>query len=292
MRRDRVMNKFIWVLKHPVDFITIKSFCKRVKDYNPQKVNPALIFKWLDQFSESDRGAIISLLPYIQYYSMQKIMNILVEKNRELLERLKRAGIERDEIIYVTVDETASSSHLMLNMLRDAAQLQRAGVHFIDSRSGLLLVETMTRLGRGAIIYVDDFAGTGSQFLKSRNDVADQMPLVGQFSEFFLLPCICREAFDSIQKEGVEVICDYIHEIKDRPLHPDNNLLNVALKQRLMGYCQQGDSKAPLGYGDLASMVAIYRNTPNSMPILFRGNVGQNKLIGILPRITDLSARI
>ncbi len=273
---------------HPLDYLRILRFCRQVKDYNPQKVNVQLIRDWLDQFPRNDHHLILSLLGYIRYYSAQKTEDVLVKHNQKLLSRLQGAGITTDKVIYVTIDKPASSSHLMLNLLRDKANLERKGVHIIDSQNLLELIKTTTDLGSGAIIYVDDFSGTGDQFLKSRNFVAKEVPLIGQFSEFFLLPCICREAFIVIAKEGVEIVCDYIHDKNDRPLHPDSIILEEAERERLVGYCKEGDSGAPLGYRGLASMVVFYRNTPNGVPSIFRGNVGQDRKFGILPRITDL----
>ena len=34
-------------------------------------------------------------------------------------------------------------------------------------------------------------------------------------------------------------------------------------------------------------MVVLYRNAPNTVPVLLRGNVGQD-VVGVLPRTTDL----
>lgn len=281
----------LWATLHPLDYLRILRFCRQVKDYNPQKVTVQLVRNWLDQFPQNDHHLILSLLGYIRYYSAQKTEDVLVKHNQKLLAKLQSAGVTLDKVIYVTVDKPASSSHLMLNMLRDKANLERKGVHIIDCQNLLELIKTTNDLGSGAIIYVDDFSGTGDQFLRSRNFVAERVPLSGQFSEFFLLPCICREAFTAITKEGVEIVCDYIHDKNDRPLHPDSIILEDAERERLVGYCKEGDPGAPLGYRGLASMVVFYRNTPNSVPSIFRGNVGQDRKIGILPRTTDLVRR-
>ena len=282
------MNETLWAICNPVEFINAIRFSRRVRDYSPQKIDLPSILNWISQFPEEDRGLILSLLSSIRYYSAGKVKEILVKKNQELLDRLGGAGVMPEHIIYASLDEAGSSSPVMLNVLRDAAQLQRKRTKLIDSRDVFGFVKTTSELGNGAIIYVDDFAGTGKQFLESRNFIAEQVTTIGQFSEFFLLPCICREAYDLIREQGVEVICDYIHEKADRPLHPLSGM-DATIKQRLVDYSKRADPAAPLGYGDIAAMVVNYRNSPNSMPPLFRGNVGQDRLKGILPRITDLS---
>lgn len=283
------MNKITWATQHPIDFLRLVKFCATVKDYDPKKVNLSSTLDWLNQFPEKDHQMILSFLLQLHYYSKQKTIEVLVKHNQKMLDRLGADGIESDHVIYVTIDQTASSSHLMLNMLRDAAQLERKRVRMIDSKNLKDLIEATNALGNGAIVYIDDFSGTGTQFLKSRNFVAEQVPLIGQFSEFFLLPCICREAFAAVSKVGVEVVCDYIHDTNDRPLHADCITTNEETKRCLIEYCKEADSTAPLGYKGLASMVIFYRNTPNTTPAIFRGNVGQDIKFGIFPRTTDLS---
>ncbi|TSC76026.1 MAG: hypothetical protein G01um101431_1044 [Parcubacteria group bacterium Gr01-1014_31] len=288
MAPRQMMNNLSWAMLHPLDYLRILHFCRRVKDYHPQKVHPQLVLSWLDQFPKTDHHLILSLLSHIRYYSEQKTEDVLVKHNGKLLAKLQSRGVALEKVIYVTVDKPASSSHLMLNLLRDKANLERKRVHIIDCQNLLELIKTTISLGSGAIIYVDDFSGTGDQFLNSRNYVAKEVPLIGQFSEFFLLPCICREAFAAITKVGVEIVCDYIHDKNDRPLHPDSIILDDVERERLVGYCREGDRGAPLGYRGLASMVVFYRNTPNGVPSIFRGNVGQDSKFGIFPRITDL----
>ena len=52
-------------------------------------------------------------------------------------------------------------------------------------------------LKEGALIYVDDFVGTGNQFCEAR-DFAMKNVLAPTFSEFLLVPSICEEAIYQI----------------------------------------------------------------------------------------------
>jgi hypothetical protein len=174
----------------------------------------------------------------------------------------------------------------MLNMLRDRGGLERKGYHFIDSKNVRELNELTERLKSGAIIYVDDFAGSGHQFCPVRDFLADY--IMGNFSEFFLLPSICEEAMIEVGKRGVEPIVGLIHAKADRPLHPNCWKFDRKSKDRLVEICTTIDKKGPLGYGGLATMVVFYRNAPNSVPVILRGCVKQKPWVGILPRTTDL----
>jgi hypothetical protein len=75
------------------------------------------------------------------------------------------------------------------------------------------------------------------------------------------------------------------------PLHEANNSLKPEVKERLRSLCSRIDDKSELGYKGLAAMVVFYRNAPNSLPVVFRGNVDQEPYVGIFPRIGDLPKR-
>lgn len=219
------------------------------------------------------------------YLSENETKERLVKFNDLLLRRLANSGIEPNKIIYVQVDEAGSSSPVMLNMLKEAARLERKRCRFVDSRDVLGLNKAANELGEGAIIYVDDFAGTGDQFCRSRDFVAQY--IVGSFSEFLLLPVICEEAIYQLGKRGIEAV-GQVHSKVERPLHENSYVLDFETKNRLTDICFAIDRKGGLGDRRLATTVVFYRNVPNSVPALLRGNVGQEPYVGVLPRTQDL----
>ena len=259
---------------------------RRIHDYRPQPVTIGSIKTWLQQFEEKDRKALLALLDKVVYLSEKNTEKLLVELNNSLLHRLNESQIPPKNIIYVQIHEAGSSSPVMLNMIRDRALLQRKGCHFIDSKDVRALNELTNKLGNGAIIYVDDFAGTGHQFCEVRDFVAPY--IVGNFSEFFLLACICEEALYKLGKRGVEAVSGYIHAKAARPLHPNSSMLAPAIKNRLVELCLEIDGWRGLGYRNLASMVVLYRNSPDSVPLILRGSLKQTPWVGVLPRTTDL----
>ena len=128
----------------------------------------------------------------IRFVTKQEAVGKLLELNSQVLTALNQDGVDHGRVIYVTTDSAGSSSGVMLNLLRDRGNLERKGAKFLDSKDAIGIQEMTAKLGRGALIYIDDFAGTGKQFIRSRRNVAEYV--VGTFSEFFLLPCICEEA--------------------------------------------------------------------------------------------------
>jgi hypothetical protein len=260
----------------------------RFYDYEPQHVTWKSLRKWLQQYDRKDQRSLLLLLDYVIYYSRKDTAELLVRLNDDLLLRLAAAGVSPKHVIYVQIHEAGSSSPLMLSMLRDCGHLERKGCRRVDWKDVQELHNLAVRLGFGAIVYVDDFAASGHQFLEVRERLYENIPLA--FSEFFLLPCICVEARDKIEKEGVEVIAGHVHGQSERPLHPENSGFDATTRARLVELCGQVDPKAPLGYQDMATMVVYYRNAPNTIPVVLRGNHTRKKL-GVFPRTNDLDGR-
>jgi hypothetical protein len=261
-------------------------YIRRFPDYRPQPVTVGRLETWTGQFSERDAKAARTLLDRIVYLSEEMVQQILVEQNRALVNRLRKAGIDPKHTIYVSLHDAGSSSPVMLNLLRDAAGLQRTGCHLIDGHNGILLNKVTNQLAEGAVIYVDDFAGTGRQFCDTRKFVAQS--IVGTFSEFLLVPCLCEEAVHRLGKDGIDFYTGMVHSRADRPLHENSSILDQETKDRFRQICLGIHNRMGLGFSGLATMVVLYRNAPNTTPLIIRGNLDQKTFVGIFPRTTDL----
>lgn len=259
---------------------------RKFHDYRPQPVTPERIAGWIRQFNHEDLKAAHTLLKSIIYLSEQTVEKILVDQNQALVARLKRAGITPEKTIYMSVHDAGSSSPVMLNLLRDAARLERTKCYFIDGNNGLLLNKISNQLGEGAIVYVDDFAGTGQQFCKARNFISQS--IIGNFSEFLLTPCLCEEAIYKLGQEGVDFYTGRVHYRAERPLHENSSILSQDVKERLRERCLHIHHRMGLGFEGLATMVILYRNAPNTVPLILRGSLDQALFRGIFPRTTDL----
>ena len=226
------------------------------------------------------------MLDKVIYLSEERVENILMEQNRALVARLRKAGIDPAHTVYVSLHDAASSSPVMLNLLRDAAGLERRKCPIIDGNNGILLNKVTNELAEGAVVYVDDFAGTGRQFSETRKFVSQS--IVGNFSEFLLVPCLCEEAIHRLGKEGIDFYTGIVHSRADRPLHENSPILDTETKDRLRQMCLGIHNKVGLGFSGLATMVVLYRNAPNTTPLIIRGNLDQRNFVGIFPRTTDL----
>src|ERR1700756_1228438 len=159
-----------------------------------------------------------------------------------------------------SLHDAGSSSPVMLNLLRDAARSERRGCPLIDGNNSLRLHEVTNQLGEGAIVYVDDFSGTGKQFCETRKFVSRS--IVGNFSEFLLVPCLCEEAVHRLGKEGIDFYTGLVHTRAERPLHENSTVLDPETKNRLRQISLGIHSRMGLGFSGLATNVVLYRNAP------------------------------
>jgi len=265
------------------------KFSLRFHDYKPQPLSLLSASRWIRQFEKKDRKIARQLLDKVIYISESRRRDILVEQNAALMKRLLAANVPPKKLIYVSVHDAGSSSPVMLNLLRDAAGLERLGCKFVDARDSLRLNKTMNEVGVGALIYVDDFIGTGNQFCAERDFAAKSF--VGTFSEFLLAPSICEEAFYQISERGIEAFTGHVHSKAERPLHANSSFFAREDKERLELVCKGVNSKFGLGYQKLATMVVLYRNAPNTVPAVLRGSLNQKPFAGIFPRWKDLPVR-
>jgi hypothetical protein len=257
----------------------------RFHGYKPQPLSFLSATRWINQFDKKDRRLAEQLLDSVIYLSESDTRDILLNQNAVLMKRLKDAGLPPKRLIYVSVHEAGSSSPVMLNLLRDVAQLEKLGCRLVDGRDTLGLVKAMNEVGEGALIYVDDFVGTGTQFCTERDFIAKNF--VGTFSEFIIAPSICEEAFEKMDERGIQAFAGHKHVKTERPLHAECTVFDEEQRLRMAAICR-GIDKFGLGYKGIATMVVLYRNAPNTVPVILRGNVNQKPYFGIFPRTIDL----
>lgn len=261
----------------------------RFGGYKPKPLSVFSASRWIKQFPKQDRKLAVQLLDNIYYFSEARTQKILVSQNAALMKRLVNAGLTPKKFIYVSVHDAGSSSPVMLNLLRDAAGLERLGCKFVDCRDSMRLNKTMNEVGVGALIYVDDFIGTGNQFCAERDFAAKSF--IGTFSEFLIAPSICEEAYYQIGCRGIEAFTGHVHYKAERPLHENSSIFAGAEKERMELVCKGVNNKFGLGYQRMATMVVLYRNAPNTVPAVLRGSLNQTPFFGIFPRTTDLPVR-
>jgi hypothetical protein len=240
----------------------------------------------LRQFPINLRYPMLLLLQSVIFISKKQTETFLFEGNDKIIFRLTAEGLGPENIIYVAIDSPGSSSGVMLNLVRDRQNMLARGSRFLYTGDGDLMTKYTNQLGSGAVVYVDDFSGSGEQFIKNRNKIAPF--ITGNFAEFFLIACICEEGSERLEVEGVTPIAGITHLKRDRPLHADSTLFPAAVKQKLIDLADTMYPPVGLGFLEMASMVVMSRNAPDNVPLFLRGSPQQTPYCGIFPRWDDL----
>lgn len=125
------------------------------------------IDQWLEQFDEEDREAALMLLSQIDYFSYKRLMKDLCPLHQKLLFKLVQDGfIEHmeNEMEFQKVDFSktfcAKSGDLMSYFYRNANKIRAVSFKNIGD-----LKEDTSDKSNKALVIVDDYVGTGVQFL-------------------------------------------------------------------------------------------------------------------------------
>lgn len=246
------------------------------------------VARWMKQIEKKDQKLAWKLLDKVIYLSEAETKAILVHQNHTLMSNLYKVGLPAKKLIYVQTDDAGSSSPMMLGMLRNTSGLEQLGCTLLDGRDAFGVNEATKRIQEGAIIYIDDFVGSGMQFNRARTFLMQSV--VGSFSEFLLVPSICEEGLKALTDLGVTVYTGHIHAKAERPLHESSHLMAGESRDRLIEICKtiRKGTGGPLGFENMATMVVLYRNAPNSIPAILRGSDRQDPFYGLFPRFKDL----
>jgi hypothetical protein len=261
---------------------------RRFRDYRPQAVTYRRIQRWLNQFDAADRRDALRMLGDVEYFTESRIQESLVTLNRSLLRTLRERGLDYTQVIYIQIDDAGSSSAVILNTLRNLSGLAQRKCPLLDGKDVRQIADLTTKMGEGAIVYVDDFIASGDQFLGARNFVSQVIN--GNFPEFVLVPCVCEEGFTTISREGIEVVSGLLHERAARPLHGYCAEFDNQARERLINWSRDRfvhDYYEGLGYKRLATSVVLCSDAPDTTPLMLRGSSDAD-FVGIFPRFSDL----
>src|ERR1700693_5717596 len=103
----------------------------RFRGYKPQPLSLLSAHRWINQHKKKDRRLLEKLLDNVIYLSETTTRDALLEQNTALMKRLHDVGLPAKKLIYISVHEAGSSSPVMLNLLRDSANLERRGCKLI-----------------------------------------------------------------------------------------------------------------------------------------------------------------
>ena len=111
-------------------------------------------------------------------------------------------------------------------------------------------------------MYVDDFIGSARQLGRARDFVMQYV--FGNFAEFMLVPSICEEGRDELERRGIEVVTHDVHLKADRALQATCTFLSDEDRKRVIEICQGINPRMALGIENMATMVRFLSQRPES----------------------------
>lgn len=234
----------------------------RVKDFE----------KWLDQFDESDREIIHKLLPYYQYFSSEKVFELLNLLYKKLVDDF---NIKTETTVFVPVGYIAKSGAAISYFFRRENDLPEENFIALND----LTPEVFHRVKN--IVFLDDFIGTGNYLESIKKDFVQKLsqPISERIN--FIFACVVgyQQGIEKISDENFKGCVAQLITYNDQPLHPNSNIFSdsekTTISNVLLKYNMKIHPKRPYGYGDLQGLVSFFFATPNNtLPIFWASEHG------------------
>lgn len=221
------------------------------------------ITRWMVQFEDDDLPLAEKILDEITYYSSSKIRSMV----RRLVESIyhKFDEFTTDKILFIPIGYSFEGSSIVARALRDVI-----GERFIKHMSDL---ERLERGTYDALVFLDDFSGTGSTLVSWWVNVESIVEPRGV--PFILALLVLNSRARPPIEEFTDVLCVDELDEEYNVVSLNSSKFSEDEKQRLFHYCKSIGCRPEyqLGFGECGLLVAFKHGCPdNSLPILWHTN--------------------
>jgi hypothetical protein len=276
------------------------------------------IRKWLNRFRVEDRDTALMLLNAVEYHSQPSVARETRSLHGKLANRLTESGFDTKTFLDIDFSRefTCKSGDVVSYIYRKSNLIPSVDFKTFD----LLTKETAEapeRFGKRALVILDDYIGTGSQFIFQFIGSSDEdVRVVNSYKKTFLVCYVIHQkALDNFRllKSGkIEEIIriereqfpyddlssrldcfrrtltaldwsklELVYLEEEKPLlSPDNQTLNAEEKGRLSEFLKRYANEGYSGTSYLEGHHTFFFGAPNSLPEL---------LWPLFKRIEDLS---
>jgi hypothetical protein len=238
---------------------SLQQAAERFGDH--ENMSEGRVLRWLTQFADTDLNLAIRVIERIRYYNATNIRSMTRRLFEIARDELKRNGHKR--VAFVAVGDPGSGSGIVARVLRDIL------------RGGPFKLISMVDLGRyrpkelDAIVFIDDFSGTGSTLEKWWANV-EALVRPTDAAVFVGLLVLNQPARAKIESFA-EVLA--VEELINRNVLADgNDDFSAPQKAALRSYCMKtgADSDYVSGFGNCGLLLAFRHGCPNnSLPVLW-----------------------
>lgn len=262
------------------------DLAKRFREYDPKPVRYWDVVAYLRQFDRKDRSHAIKMLQCVQFIGREALLSLMLAKLQEIVKQAETDEISPDSVIVVPASAAGDSSAQVHALLSNDQRCTALGVIFF-SGTPLQLASKIKPLQSPVIVFVDDFAGSGEQFVKAHKGWSGAIQRYSP-TTYFLACIMCSPAIDRTSQEGVIATPGREHRTSEMFSECTQAQCGFEGACILRSYAEEIHSALPLGFKNMGSMVVLFRNSSNNMPFLIRGTLGQRVWKGLFPRRDQL----
>jgi len=242
----------------------IEEATERFGDH--EDMNEARVVRWLEQFPDEDLPLAIETIRAIKYVNGLNIRTLTKQLFQMVTAELSSRGYRR--AAFVAVGNVGSGSGTVARVLRD---LVRATTYKMLS---MLEVSQLSDGAVDAVIFIDDFSGTGHTLEGWWENVE---PIVRPINAAVFVGLL---VLNDRARERIEAFADVmaVEELDSTAdvFEPACTKFTNAEKATLLAHCRNTrcGSKFEKGFGQCGLLLAFKHGCPNnSLPILwYRGN--------------------
>jgi len=253
--------------------------------YKGQQITETKVRIWLDQFEDvRDQRAMFSILQRLHFYGNLFVRKKLAEANdvvtRGLIRYLETRKFKRSDILVSYLDSPAKSGSQFARLYADEAEI------YVDNviAKEKLLDTIREKSDIKAIVFVDDFVGTGEQSASYLSELMIKLlPVVRQRNiKVVFIPIVAyieglRKIEALIQKQNLPVIlhaCVTLDESSkcfgDNSIYFEDSIQREYAMRLAERIGKKLEKDCPLGYGNLQLALTFEHSCPNdSLPILW-----------------------
>ena len=226
-----------------------------------ERMGTPKITRWIAQFDDGDFPLAIKILQEIRYYSIENIRS-MVHNLVEIMHHHFRPT-SRNGILFVPIGQPYEGSSVIARALRDELRSESRIKHMAD-------LEKLRTGTFDALVFVDDFSGTGETLERWWNNV-ESIVLPRNVPFAIALLVLNYRARPTIEQFANVLCVDELDEAFN-VISQESDKFTEIEKQRLVHYCRRTRcrEKYLLGYGKCSLLVAFKHGCPNdSLPILW-----------------------
>lgn len=243
--------------------------------------------QWIDQFNnDKDKDTASKIFSKIQYYDSEAVKNFC---KLSFIEWQIKQKTEINKTLFIPLGSSGKSGQMIGYLFRTANSIPE---------SKIKNQEAVTRndiSNYDQIVFLDDFTGTGNQFLnnstvkfviRNRSWLLTNQKKAAKLS--FISLVAMEKAIENIQEKApVEVISPHVR----RRAYASNNYEFIEFNLKYgSGLFRKKDKDLYLGWGDVGETIIFFYNVPNNtLPILWSGaysKVTKQKWIPLFKRST------